>query len=138
MNAATYLDMTLRGRPASQTPSKVVERLAALAGTSIPGDDEQRSNRESGLGALLGIASGVSAGLVLSGFRALGRPRGRAGTVVTAWALAMVAGNGPMTVLGVTDPRSWGRKAWIADALPHFAYALAATAALSGLESRDR
>jgi hypothetical protein len=41
----------------------------------------------------------------------------------------MLAGDGPMTVLGVTDPRSWRPVDWVADVLPHFAYAVVAAAA---------
>jgi len=46
----------------------------------------------------------------------------------------MLAGNGPMTVLGVTDPRSWGPADWASDVVPHLAYALVAAATLNGFE----
>lgn len=137
LNAVTYLDMTLRGRPASQTPSNVVEKLAGLIGTSIPGDEKQQANRKSGLGALLGLASGTAAGIALSGLRTAGRPRSRTGTLATAWLVAMIAGNGPMTALGVTDPRNWSTKEWAADIVPHLAYALTATTAISALDPQQ-
>jgi hypothetical protein len=35
-----------------------------------------------------------------------------------------------MTVSGVTDPRSWSASEWLADVLPHAAYALAAAGVL--------
>jgi hypothetical protein len=35
---------------------------------------------------------------------------------------ALLAGNAPMTVLGVTDPRQWNAEAWISDVVPHLAY----------------
>jgi hypothetical protein len=57
--------------------------------------------------------------------------------VGAAWAIAMLAGNGPMTVLGVTDPRSWGGVDWAADVLPHLAYAGVAAATLEALEALD-
>ena len=53
-----------------------------------------------------------------------------------AWVLAMLAGNGPMTVLGVTDPRSWRPVDWVADIVPHLAYAAVAAAALDAFEAR--
>jgi hypothetical protein len=42
----------------------------------------------------------------------------------------MLVGNGPMTLLGVTNPLTWSRRDWAADVAPHLAYAVAATAAL--------
>ena len=40
--------------------------------------------------------------------------------------MVMVAGNGPMTGLGVTDPRSWTTVDWVADVVPHLCCAVAA------------
>ncbi|PWI45743.1 hypothetical protein [Streptomyces sp. ICBB 8177] len=37
LNAVTYLDMALRGRPSSDTPQLAVERLTDAAHTSVPG-----------------------------------------------------------------------------------------------------
>jgi hypothetical protein len=34
----------------------------------------------------------------------------------------MAAGDGPMTALGVTDPRTWAATDWISDVVPHLAY----------------
>lgn len=56
LNAVTYLDMVLRGRPASSTPQQTVEKLSQLTHLPVPGDAETRSNRVSGLGPLTGIA----------------------------------------------------------------------------------
>ena len=64
LNAVTYLDMAVRGRPASSTPEETVEKLAHAVHTEVPGDDETRSNRLSGLGPLTGIATGVAVGAV--------------------------------------------------------------------------
>jgi hypothetical protein len=30
--------------------------------------------------------------------------------------------NGPMTAMGLTDPRTWSRTDWLSDVLPHLAY----------------
>ena len=134
LNAATYLDMAIRGRPASSTPQQTIERAASLVGASLPRDEQRKEALESGLGALLGALAGVGAGAALGAVRGLtGHPRTKAGTTAAAWALAMVVGNGPMTVLGVTDPRRWTPADWATDILPHLAYAGAAGVTLDAL-----
>ena len=42
LNAVTYLDMAIRGRPSSSTPEQVVETIADKAHVSIPGDSQAR------------------------------------------------------------------------------------------------
>lgn len=122
LNTATYLDMVLRGRPASSTPDQTVEKLADRSHLTIPGDQETRGNRVSGLGALTGILAGVGVGAALGAGRAAGWRPGAVAAGVVAGTGALLAGNGPMTVLGVTDPRSWSATDWISDLLPHLAY----------------
>jgi len=134
LDATTYLDMALRKRPASDTPQQTVERLAALAGVSLPAEPGQRGARTGGVGALLGMAAGVSAGLALSLLRPSGARGGAPVTAGVAWALAMVVGNGPMLTLGITDPRTWSRTDWAADVVPHAAYAVVATLALGEID----
>lgn len=130
LNAATYLDMAVRRRPASSTPQQTVEKSAELLDVPLPDDDDAKEALESGVGSLLGIVTGVGAGVALGALHALtGRPAGRTGTIATAFGLAMLGGNGPMTVLGITDPRDWDAASWAADVLPHLAYAVVAGAA---------
>ena len=130
LNTVTYLDMALRARPASSTPEASVEALAKRAGVAIPGTDEQRRNRVSALGPLLGIGSGIAVGVLLGAGRAAGiRPGIVAGTALAGTA-ALLAGNGPMTVLGVTDPRTWSPTDWVSDVVPHAAYGVVAAAVL--------
>lgn len=133
LNAVTFADMALRGRPASSTPQDTVERGLALLGTEVPGDGKQKEARSIALGSLLGVASGTAVGVAVAALRAGGWPTGRTATAATTWTLVMIAGNGPMTALGVTDPRTWAATDWAADVIPHVAYAAAATAALRGL-----
>ena len=109
LNAVTYLDMAVRGRPASSTPQETVERLLGLLRIPLPGDRDRREAVENGLGPLLGSVAGVAAGIGVAALRTTGHPRGRTATFVTTLAFAMLVGNGPMVVLGVTDPRSWSR-----------------------------
>ena len=123
LNAVTYLDMVGRGRGASSTPEVTVEKLAEKAGVTIPGDEETRQNRVQGLGPITGLVAGVGIGALVGLVRALGhRSRPLVGTgLITAGVL--VATNGPMTVLGVTDPRTWSATDWVSDIVPHVAYA---------------
>ena len=46
----------------------------------------------------------------------------------------MIGSNGPMTLLGVTDPRTWPASAWFADVLPHLAYGAVTAAVLDTLD----
>ncbi len=39
-----------------------------------------------------------------------------------ATAAVLVAGNGPMTALGITDPRTWNANSWATDVVPHLAH----------------
>ena len=130
LDVVTYLDMAVRGRPASSTPQRTVERMAETAHLSIPGDGERRAGRLEGLGALTGLVAGVGVG----GLLGLGRAAGfRAGTLLTT-ATVLVSTNGPMTVLGVTDPRTWSLIDWISDLVPHLAYAAVVTTTLDALD----
>src|SRR4051794_41635598 len=72
LNAVTYLDMAVRGRPASSTPSDTIERIADRAHVGIPGSGQQRANRVEGLAPLTGLATGVGLGAVIGLVRAAG------------------------------------------------------------------
>jgi hypothetical protein len=136
LNAATYLDMAARGRPASPTPEKSVEVLASRAGVDIPGDGETRQNRLAGLGPLLGAGTGVGVGVVFGLLRRAGfHLPGPVGAVVVG-ATAMAASDVSMTRLGVTDPKEWDAAGWLSDALPHLAYGAVTVATLHGLDRR--
>jgi hypothetical protein len=122
LNTITYLDMLYRARPASSTPETTVERLADKAHLQVPGEGEDRDNRLSALGALTGLATGVGVGLAYGAVRSLGlRPPVWAAALLTSVA-ALAGSNGPMTALGVTDPRTWSTTDWVSDVVPHVAY----------------
>ena len=122
LNAVTYLDMAVRGRASSSTPEDTVEKLAEKAHVSIPGDEATRRNRLQGLGPILGLVGGIGVGVVVGLTRAPGlRSRPLAGTLLTTAGVLVVA-NGPMTALGITDPRTWSATDWLSDVLPHLAY----------------
>lgn len=136
LNTATYLDMAVRGRPTSSTPEDTVESLADATGSTVPGDDDTRPNRLTGLGAMTGIAAGVGVGAAYGLARAAGwRPGVLVGTLATTVAVEL-AGNGPMTLLGVTDPRTWPASSWLADLGPHLAYGAVTAAVMSALDVR--
>jgi uncharacterized membrane protein len=130
LNAVTYLDMAVRGRPASQVPEQAVDDLLDRVGVELPGSRSERANRRTALGALTGTASGLGIGVALSVARRAGWRPGRVVGVLGSTAAAMTATNCPMAVLGVTDPRDWSAAEWAADAVPHLAYAVAADAVL--------
>jgi hypothetical protein len=124
LNAVTYLDMVLRGRGASSTPEESVRRLAAKTGFTVPGDEEKRSHRESGAGALLGMVTGVTVGAAYGAARAAGwRPSAPVAAVVSGHA-AVAASSLPMASMGVSDPREWSLSDWLSDLVPHLAYGL--------------
>lgn len=117
LNITTYLDMAIRGRPASSVPEDAVDRLAERRGISI--DDD---NRRSAIAALLGFATGLAAGAAyglvspLTSF--LPRP-----VVIAAVGLGtMAATDASSASLGVTDPREWSAADWASDVVPHLAF----------------
>ena len=136
LNAVTYLDMTIRGRPTSDTPQQTVEKLSSMTGITIPGDEEIRANRIAGLGPLTGLAAGVGSGLLLSLIAAAGRQPSAITEGLIAAAVAFVGSNAPMTALGVTDPRSWPPSAWISDLIPHLAFGIVTAATLRAMTQR--
>lgn len=122
LNTVTYFDMVGRARPTSSTPEYTVEKLADKVGVRIPGTGDERDNRVAGLGPLSGIAVGVGVGALLGVTRSLGwRPSWLLGTTAAS-ILALLGSNGPMTALGITDPRTWSATDWVSDVVPHIAY----------------
>ena len=133
LHAATYLDMAVRGRPASTVPQQLVDAIAGAAGTEVPGRGATRDARRRGLGELAGIANGVGLGMVFNLVRSAGvRMPFPVGAVVKG-AAALAATDVPIAALGVSDPRTWSREDWIADAVPHLAYGAVAQAVVAGL-----
>jgi hypothetical protein len=136
LNAVTYLDMALRGRGTSSTPEQTVENLAEKAHVEIPGDEEHRHNRVQGLGPLAGLIAGVGVGVLVGLVRSAGfRSSTPVGTLLTT-AVVLVAGNGPMTVLGITDPRSWSTTDWASDVVPHLAYGVVVKTTMDAFDRR--
>jgi hypothetical protein len=134
LNAVTYLDMAVRGRPSSSTPERTVEELAERAHVPIPGQDEERQNRLQGLGPLTGLVAGVGVGVLVGLARAAGfRSQPLVGTALTTVGV-LIGSNGPMTVLGITDPRTWSTTDWISDVVPHLAYGAVVKTAMDAFD----
>jgi hypothetical protein len=134
LDAATYLDMTIRGRGPSDTPQRTVDKLADSAGVAVPGEGDTRDNRLTGLGSLSGIATGVGVGAAFGLLRRFGlRPPTLIGGVLVGLA-AMAATDSSMASMGISDPRTWSAADWLADLLPHLAYGVVTYATLQALE----
>ena len=134
LNTVTYLDMAVRGRGTSSTPEQTVEALADKAHVSIPGEGDTRDNRVAGLGPMTGIVAGVGVGALSGLARSAGfRPRPLVGGLVATVA-ALLAANGPMAALGISDPRTWAATDWAADVVPHLAYGFAMHSTLAALD----
>jgi uncharacterized membrane protein len=133
LNVVGYLDMGLRGRPASDVPERVVDALAAQIGHEVPGSRAVRDSRRTALGALAGIANGLGVGVLASAVRSYGvRFPAPVGAAVTG-AAAMAATDVPVALLGISDPRSWSATDWASDAVPHLAYGAAVQAVLQAV-----
>ncbi len=137
LNAVTYLDMAVRGRPTSSAPEDTVEALAGRLGQRIPGDEDTRSNRLAGLGPLTGLVAGLGVGAALGlGYAAGWRPNLIVGGLAAGVA-AMAGTDASMAALGVTDPRTWAGKDWLSDAIPHAVYGLVTARVARGLLSSE-
>ena len=110
-------------------PSGASRGFSGLVGLGVPVDYQAiRANRVSGLGAFLGIVTGVAVGAscgLADGLTdgALQRLPVPAGGLLVGTA-ALLGANGPMVVLGVTDPRDWTVADWVSDLVPHLAFGL--------------
>lgn len=128
LNAVTYLDMAVRGRPASKAPEEIVGAIAGAVGVTSLGEKERGRSRRTALGALSGIGTGLAVGVVASTARAVGfAPPASVGAVATG-AAAMAASDVPMAALGVSDPRRWTSAAWVSDIVPHLVFGAAVRA----------
>ena len=136
LDAATYADMAMRGRPSSSIPAQSVEKLSGQTGLEIPGEGKTRENRVGGIGALLGIGTGLSAGVAASFLGPVVRrvPLPVAGVLVGG--MAMAGSDVPLVRMGLTDPSSWSTSDWLSDALPHLVYGVAAAWTLRALAPR--
>lgn len=140
LNAATYLDMAVRGRGSSSAPQDLVEAVAGRADVEIPGHGDERENRLAGLGALAGISVGVAvgavAGIAHSALGKLGWTPPAPVSVLLISAAAMALSDVPLKVFEISDPADWAARDWAADALPHLVYGMVTHAAIRAAGDR--
>jgi len=140
LNITTYMDMVLRGRGSSGVPAKVAGTLTQAVGLHLQAQADgsketseaektKAQHRLSGLGALMGYATGLGVGVLYS----LVRPYlGAVSFPLAGLALgaaAMAGSDVPATITGATDPKTWGASGWISDMVPHVIYGLVTVAA---------
>lgn len=126
LNVVSYLDIAVRARPASDVPEETVGRLADAAHVDL-GPEDRAATRRSGLGPVLGYATGIAAGAAFGLLAA----RRRIPLPVAAGLLGggvMATTDSSIAVLGISDPRTWRPKDWVADIIPHLAYGMAVAA----------
>lgn len=138
LNWVGYADMAWRGRPASETPSRLVEAVLDNVNVTLPGKGDVLANRLSGLGALAGIKVGLGVGVTASVARSLGVRLPAPIAVTLTGAAAMAASDLPTAALGISDPRDWSALDWVSDVVPHLAYGVATHSVLTAFERKDR
>jgi hypothetical protein len=138
LNAATYADMGLRGRPPSTVPEDTVRRSAQRLGIdALDGPDRTALHRRQGVAALSGYATGITVGAVLALLRPA-RPLPALTEALAVGGAAMVAGNAGAVAAGTTDPRRWTFADLLADVVPHLAFGLAAVATWRAVAGQGR
>lgn len=130
LDAVSYLDMAVRGRPASPVPGQVVDAVAERIGRPVPGSGATRDSRRSALGALAGLANGLGVGVLASAVRSYGVRFPAPVGAMLAGAASAAATDLTVAGLGIGDPRAWSAGEWAADAVPHLAYGTAVQAVL--------
>lgn len=133
LNATTFLDMALRGRPPSDVPERAVGAQARRAGVSL-GDEPAARHRRAGIGALSGYATGIAFGAAYGLVRGRSKQPSVPLTGAVLGAVAMVGANAPAVSMGITDPRRWGVSGWLEDVVPHLVFGLVTAAVFHRLQ----
>ena len=134
LDATTYLDMTVRGRPASDVPAETAEALLKALHVDMPGKNGRRKNRLNGLGGLSGGLTGIAVGAGFGLLHGLGwRPPLAVGAALAGLGAMAVSDSG-LAILRVSDPRTWSTTDWLSDLLPHLVYGTVTYATLVALE----
>jgi hypothetical protein len=127
LDAVTYADMALRGRPPSELPDNMARKLAELIGCdefAKPADrlSDRVKQQRAGIAALLGYADGFGTGAIVGLVRPALRDVPLFWAGIGAGVLGMVMSEGVATVLGQTDPSKWPLSSWVEDIVPHCVY----------------
>lgn len=129
LDTASYVDMLVQGRAASDLPADVVERIARRAGiTWLTKDNEaadpNTKHRRSAAGALMGYGVGIGIGKIYGLVRPCTRSIPWPFMGVLLGAAAMAASDIPAAQLEATNPSTWSPSAWASDVVPHLCYGL--------------
>jgi hypothetical protein len=139
LNAATYLDMAVRGRPTSSVPQDAVQKIADKIGIGIPGQGEKQQNRLQGLAPLAGTAVGIFIGVAAGAVHHALHQRGRRLPVllesVAIGAGAMALTDTPIAVLGISNPAEWDATDWASDVVPHLIFGAVTSACLRATDA---
>jgi hypothetical protein len=136
LNMATFLDMVVRGRPASDLPEQAASELTNKLGWKLSnGVDDSGDNRKKALGSLLGYVTGLGIGVAYGLFHSPASQHSTAMRGALVGFSAMTATDLPMALLGLTDPREWDAQSWLSDLLPHLVYGMCTAAAYEALAS---
>jgi hypothetical protein len=137
LDAVTYSDMALRGRPGSEMPEHLVDAITERAGIEL-GNDETVPGRRQGIAGLLGIATGLGAGVAYGLAGGAHTPWRVAAGAVALTVAASLASDTPAIGAGLTDPRTWTAEDWLADLVPHLAYGAVTAITYDRLTRRHR
>ena len=135
LDAMSYLDMLVRGRPASTVPAKVATRITDAVGIGL-GEESRKDSRGNAIGGLLGNLTGVSVALCYGLTRRFTARPPTLPTGLAVGAVAMVTSDVPATLTGATRPSQWGWVGWLADIAPHAVYGLVTVAVHDALSGR--
>ena len=140
LDIASYADMALRGRPASNAPAKLASTLANKVGLPLSShgvgvEDETAQNRASGLGALLGYMNGLGMGLIYGLLRSQLEEVPIPLASVGVGLAAMAASDIPLVSLKVSNPKTWGVSGWLSDLIPHLIYGFVTVATYEALSN---
>jgi hypothetical protein len=133
LNAAAYADMALRGRPGSEMPEHLVDAITDRAGI-----ERRDEGTVAGLAGLVGIATGLAVGVAYGLAGGAHTPRRVAAGAFALTVAASLASEAPATGAGLTDPRTWTAKDWLADLVPHLAYGAVTAITYDRLTRRHR
>jgi hypothetical protein len=138
LDATTFLDIAVRGRPISDAPAQTVEAVIKHLPIDVPGSNSRRQNRLEGLGGLSGVFFGVSVGAAFGVLHAAGwRPPLPVGAILTGLT-AQALSDGSLAGTRVSDPRTWSLTDWLSDIIPHLVYGTVTYATLDALERGRR
>jgi hypothetical protein len=138
IDASTYVDMAVRGRPSSNVPQETVQHYADELGVDFGEDGTKEQARRSGVASLAGYATGVAGGVVYGALAPLLRvfPRGLRGVGL---GLGVMAATDASSVLaGATNPREWGTSGWLSDLVPHLVYGVVTASAFDSWSRSQR